>query len=74
MSIIELESLLYRKRNVVYAFVRHKLMLLCKQSVRKQMEIKNLQILHNDDVSFIIQSFSTHVSHSLFGNGQLQSR
>nr|XP_036231836.1 nuclear protein localization protein 4 homolog isoform X1 [Bactrocera oleae] len=47
MSIIELESLLYRKRNVVYAFVRHKLMLLCKQSlirVQSAEGIKRIEI------------------------------
>lgn len=38
MATLELENLVYKKRNIVYAFVRHRLMLLCKQSVRKFFE------------------------------------
>ena len=34
MATMELENLFYRKRNIVYAFVRHRLMVLMKQSVR----------------------------------------
>lgn len=33
MATLGLENFLYRKRNFVYAFVRHRLVVLCKQSV-----------------------------------------
>jgi len=49
-----LEQFIYKKRNFAYAFVRHRLFVLCKQSVGPEIQLFTSPQLINVFLLFII--------------------
>ncbi|EDW34252.1 GL21676 [Drosophila persimilis] len=65
-----LENLLYKKRNLVYAFARHRLFLLCKQSlvrVQSAEGIKRIEISPKSNLKQLYDSVQTAMQVDGFG-------
>ncbi|XP_037820384.1 nuclear protein localization protein 4 homolog isoform X1 [Lucilia sericata] len=70
MATVELENLFYRKRNIVYAFVRHRFMLLCKQSlvrVQSAEGIKRIEISPKANLKELFESVQNALKVDGFG-------
>jgi len=63
-----LEQFIYKKRNFAYAFVRHRLFVLCKQSVGPEIQLFTSPQLIN--VFFIIYYYISANSRSVGGGHQ----
>ncbi|TMW48436.1 hypothetical protein DOY81_006481 [Sarcophaga bullata] len=70
MATMELENLFYRKRNIVYAFVRHRFMILMKQSlvrVQSPEGIKRIEISTKANLKELYESVQKALKVDGFG-------